>query len=98
MGESEAIDQPWFLVDIDSQKKCVRGRTTLRGVEHHSCSERCHLVAETVENVQQHAVLLEAVAAEPLGDELAIQCCFIELDRLPAQDCEIVERHRRHVR
>ena len=50
------------------------------------------------ENLREQAVLLEAIAAAPLKDELCLQRSKIERHRPAHEGVEILERNRRRVK
>ena len=63
-------------------------------VPHHPRREAGNAEAERAQDLQQHAVVLEAIAAAPRLDQLVLQQFDVEPDRQPQQRIQILERDR----
>jgi hypothetical protein len=108
-GEGEGVEEPAApqsdvgqpgraLVDHPEQQVVERTGGTARGPHPHPGEHRCDLVAEGLERRLEEEVVLEAVAAAPVGDHLLLEPLEVEDDRSSAQRVEVLEGDRRRVR
>ena len=95
-AEAEAdVGVPVRAVGADSQDEMrSRPRSRPAGADADAREEQVDLRAERLERRLQEQVLLEAVAAAALGDELALEVLGGERHRDPAVGIEVLERDR----
>src|SRR5439155_2658774 len=91
------IGDPRF-VNYLYRKQHVRARRGYVVAHAHPGGQRRDLEAERPQRVQEQVVLLEAVAAPAVVDQLALDAPDVQPDRLPQLDVQVLERDRGDVR
>ena len=101
-GEGHAADADVGevgLIELDADEEVgARGHEVARALEPNACAEGVGLESELGEDGEEQGVLLEAVAAAAVVDELALEGGELEVDGAAEEDVEVLERDGLDVR
>src|SRR5207253_292476 len=87
------VRDPWLTIDHDAQQH-VRAYPSFRRTAAHAAEEQADVVVEVAKRRGQQRVVLEAVAAAALIDELPFQRVEREVHAAPGLDVDVVEEER----
>ena len=91
------VREPALSVRLDQQRH-VRSSGHAPRAEADPRAQTRDVEPDGLERGGEQRVVLEAVAAAAIADELVLQAREVEPDRAPEQDVEVLERDRRRVR
>ena len=91
-AEADVCDVAVVAQTHQQHHVAVRGRHAVGHVPAHARAEALHAQADLLERAAEQQVVLETVAATPARDQLVLQRCDVELDRLAEQRRKILER------
>ena len=97
-SEADISEQPLPAVTDAQHEVRPRADGARRRPETDAREHRLDLAAETRKPAREQQVLLKAVPAASLLDELALELLGLERDRNAAMRVEVLERDRHHVR